>query len=134
MSNLPTENNFYKEVIQLLKVARQEAVKSVNKTIVIAYFEVGRRIVEKEQKGEHRAKYGAYLLKQLSTVLTKEFNKGFSKRNLEQMRKFYITYSKAQTPSAQLQSVDFQLSWSHYLVLVRIENEAERQFLSLIHI
>jgi len=128
MSKLPTENNFYDEVIQLLKVARQKTVQSVNRRMVIAYYEVGRRIVEKEQEGGHRAKYGTYLLKQLSTALTKEFGKGFSKRNLAQMRKFYIVYSKVQTASAKLQMTDFQLNWSHYLTLVRIENQAERRF------
>ena len=72
MTKLPTENNFYEEVIQLLKVARQEAVQSVNRRMVIAYYEVGRRIVEKEQQGERRAKYG----KQLLEGLSKCFDKG----------------------------------------------------------
>ena len=128
MSNLPTENNFYKAIIKLLKVARKEAVQSVDRRMVIAYFEVGKMIVEKEQEGERRAKYGTYLLRELSIALTKEFGRGFSRRNLEQMRKLYIVYSKAQKSSAKLQSIDFQLSWSHYLTLVRIENEAERRF------
>ncbi len=128
MSNLPTENNFYKAIIELLKVARQEAVQSVNRRMVIAYFEVGKMIVEKEQEGKHRAKYGTNLLGKLSSALTKEFGRGFSRRNLEQMRKLYIIYSKTQKPSAKLQPLDFQLSWSHYLTLVRIENEAERRF------
>jgi len=54
MSNLPIENNFYKEVIQLLKVARAEAVRSVNRRMVVAYYEVGKMIIEKEQEGKHR--------------------------------------------------------------------------------
>lgn len=128
MSNLPTENNFYKEVIELLKVARQEAVQSVNRRMVVAYFEVGRRIVEKEQKGKHRAKYGKQLIEKLAKTLTKEFGKGFSVTNLRQMRNFYLVYQKRQTVSVELQVADFQLSWSHYLTLTRIDNQAERQF------
>lgn len=62
-------------------------------------------------------------MKELSIKLTKEFGKGFSQRNLEQMRQFYLIYSKAQTVSAE-----FRLSWSHYLMLMRIDNESERQF------
>lgn len=128
MSNLPTENNFYKEVIELLKVARQEAVQSVNRRMVVAYFEVGRRIVEKEQKGKHRAKYGKQLIEKLAKTLTKEFGKGFSVTNLRQMRNFYLVYQKRQTVSVELQVADFQLNWSHYLTLTRIDNQAERQF------
>ncbi len=69
--------------------------------MVLTYFEIGRRIVEEEQQGKERAEYGKRLLKGLSEVLTKEFGKGFSERNLEQMRKFYLTYSISQTLSAE---------------------------------
>lgn len=80
-------------------------------------------IVEEEQKGKERAEYGKQILKELSKRLNIEFEKGFSQRNLEQMRQFYLIYSKTQTLSAE-----FDLSWSHYLKLMRIDNEDERRY------
>ena len=109
--------------------------------MVQAYWLVGRRIVEEEQLGETRAVYGKYLIRNLSIELQKEFGKGFSERNIEQMRLFYLLYSIPQTLSAELgitgiaQTVpaelavpDFQLSWSHYLFLIRIDDKDERNF------
>ena len=87
------------------------------------YWEIGRRIVEEEQNGKVRAKYGKAIIKNLSDELTKEFGKGFSVDNLENMRKFYLTYSKSETPSR-----NFELSWSHYIFLTRINNPDERNF------
>jgi predicted nuclease of restriction endonuclease-like (RecB) superfamily len=91
--------------------------------MVQTYFNIGKSIVEEEQNGNERAAYGKYLISELSKKLSEEFGKGFSKRNLEQMRQFYITYSIAQTVPAQL-----KLSWSHYLVLMRVNNIDERNF------
>ena len=86
----------------LLDNARKKVVSTVNQTMVITYFEIGRMIVEDEQNGENRAEYGKAVLKELSLYLTERFGKGFSQRNLEQMRQFYLSYSITQTPSAQL--------------------------------
>lgn len=116
-------DNFYDRIARLLIEARNSVVQTVNKTMVETYFEVGRMIIEEEQGGNIRAEYGKQILIELSKKLTTEFGKGFSKRNLEQMRQFYLTYSKTQTVSAQ-----FNLSWSHYLKLMRIDNENERKF------
>ena len=91
--------------------------------MVYTYFEIGRMIVEEEQNGKERAEYGKQILKELSKRLNAEFGKGFSQRNLEQMRQFYLIYSKTQTLSAE-----FNLSWSHYLKLMRIDNEEERSY------
>jgi len=71
--------------------------------IVLTYFEIGRMIVEEEQGGSERAEYGKEVIIGLSKLLTKEFGKGFSVRNIEQMRRFYLTYSKTQTLSAELE-------------------------------
>ncbi|MCT4640163.1 MAG: PDDEXK nuclease domain-containing protein [Bacteroidales bacterium] len=116
-------NVFYKRISKLLRQARNTVVNTINTTMVQTYFDIGKVIVEEEQGGEERAKYGKYILKELSERLTKEFGKGFSQRNLEQMRQFYLNYSKAQTLSAE-----FKLSWSHYIKLMRIDNEQERKF------
>lgn len=115
--------NFFDKVKELLKQARKTVVQTVNKTMVITYFEIGKMIVEEKQKGEERAKYGQQLTRELSQRLSKEFGKGFSITNIQQMRNFYLIYQKQQTLSAK-----FKLSWSHYLKLMRIDNENERSF------
>lgn len=87
------------------------------------YFQIGKRIVEEEQGGEIRAEYGKSLLKLLSVQLINEFGKGFSVDNLENMRRFYLAFQKSETVSRK-----FELSWSHYIFLTRIENINERNF------
>lgn len=125
MNNLTqySENIFFNKVADLLKEARKSVVQAINKTMVLTYFEIGRMIIEEEQNGNERAEYGKRIIKELSEKLKSEFGKGFSQRNLEQMRQFYMIYSKTQTVSA-----DFNLSWSHYLKLMRIDNEDERKY------
>lgn len=125
MVNQLSNNEFYEQIIDLLQSARKKVVYAINRTMVETYFEIGKRIVEKEQDGKERAEYGKEVIKNLSKVLTKELGKGFSERNLEQMRQFYFVYSKPQTLSAQY---DFKLSWSHYLTLIRIDSPNERKF------
>jgi predicted nuclease of restriction endonuclease-like (RecB) superfamily len=87
----------FSQVVELLQNARQQVLRTVNSTMVFTYFEIGRMIVEEEQNGKDRAEYGKQLLKGLSEQLTNEFGKGFSLRNLEQIRQFYMTYSKSET-------------------------------------
>ena len=127
--------NLFNKVISLLQKSRNEVVKSINQTMVYTYYEIGKMIVEEEQVGKNRAEYGKQTLKELSARLTKEFGKGFSTDNLENMRKFYLVYSaqpieteKSETLSRISFMPDFQLSWSHYLKLVRIDNDEERRF------
>jgi len=115
--------SFYNKVKELLKQARTTVVQTVNKTMVITYFEIGKMIIDEEQKGNERAKYGQQLTRELSLRLSKEFGKGFSVTNIQQMRNFYLIYQKQQTLS-----VKFNLSWSHYLKLMRIDDINERSF------
>ena len=115
--------NLYNKVAELLKLAQNTVVQTVNKTMVQTYFEIGKMIVEEEQKGKERAEYGQQLIEELSIRLLNEFGKGFSSTNIKQMRSFYLTYSKGQTVSDE-----FNLSWSHYLKLMRIDDENERRF------
>ncbi len=117
------KQNLYTKVTELLNQARQNVAQTINNTMATAYFKIGRMIVEEEQQGKERAEYGKHILNELSEKLVTEFGKGFSKRNLEQMRQFYLTYSIAQTVSAQ-----FKLTWSHYLKLMRITDVNERNF------
>ena len=135
MTNKLQNTDFFKRAIDLLHSARQQVVRQVNLTMVQTYFEIGRMIVEEEQQGKDRAVYGKQLLNGLSKALSKEFGKGFSITNIQQMRNFYLSYQKQQTVSAnskneiqQTASANFTLSWSHYLKLMRIDDENERKF------
>jgi len=115
-------SSFVEQIKRLIKEAQTGVVRSVNSIMVQTYFELGKRIVEHEQEGKDYANYGEYLLESLSNELSNEFGKGYSKRNLELIRKFYITYKIAKSPISQ------SISWTHYLHLMRIENEDERRF------
>jgi len=126
-------NELAQRISLLLTEARGRIVQSVNHTMVMTYYEIGRMIVHEEQNGNERADYGKQLIKTLSIKLMADFGKGFSQRNLEQMRQFYLVYSKAQTLSAEFEDENkavkkFQLSWSHYLKLMRIDDVNERNF------
>ena len=117
------KKDIYEEICNLLNKSRESIISSVNSTMTKTYYLIGKWFVEEEQNGNERAEYGKNLIKELSEKLLKKFGKGFSERNLEQMRMFYIKYSKSQTLS-----VEFKLNWSHYLVLMRIDNIEERNF------
>ena len=117
------KKDIYQEIHDLLHKARQNIISNINSTMTKTYFLIGKRIVEEEQDGNKRAEYGKKLMKTLSEKLTKEFGRGFSQRNLEQMRTFYLRYSISQTVSAE-----FKLSWSHYLILMRMEDIDTRKF------
>jgi predicted nuclease of restriction endonuclease-like (RecB) superfamily len=89
------------ELTELIETARRSAAQSVNSIMTAAYWLIGRRIVEVEQSGKTRADYGIELLKRLAFDLTDRFNRGFSERNLEQMRLFYVKWPISQTVSAK---------------------------------
>ncbi len=101
--------------------ARQNAIKAVNTELVKANWEIGRHIVEYEQHGQERAEYGSKLLTKLSKDLRQRYGKGFGRRNILDMRRFYSAYQKWQTVSAKL-------SWSHYIALVSISDDTARKF------
>ena len=142
------DSDFYEQVGDFLDSSKQFAKNRLDTTIAIAYFEVGRMIVEREQKGEERAKYGTKLLQGLAEYLSKRHGKGYSVANLRNMRQFYKTYVSQiqQTLSSEFEnniltntfdaviqkqqtlSSEFKLSWSHYQILMRIENINERKF------
>lgn len=119
----PENDKLYSQISAILSESRKFVVNTVNTAMVKTYFEIGRLIVENEQNGKNRAEYGKETLKNLSERLTKDFGKGFSVTNLKQMRDFYQTYQIGQTVSDE-----FNLSWSHYLFLMRIDNPEERKF------
>lgn len=134
----PVDSHFLESIAEVLTQARKSAKTAVNLSMVYAYFEIGRKIVEEEQHGAKRAAYGTQLLNELSVYLTKNFGKGYSTDNLKLMRRFYLVYSGDQIgETAFPQSTNlpvtktgrkFYLSWSHYLKLMRISNIDERHF------
>lgn len=97
-----------KELHEIISSARQAVNKNVNTIQVLTNFEIGHRIIENEQKGEKRAEYGKTLIKILADKLTKEFGSGFSKRNLEYMRHFYLEYKNRSEQIAQTLSAQFE--------------------------
>ena len=127
---LERKDNLYHDIKTLLENARKKVLSTVNSTMTLTYFLIGKKIVEEEQNGELRAEYGKELIKNLATKLTKEFGKGFTVRNLELIRKFYMTYSEDEKTKSliSLSENPFKLSWTHYIRLVRIQNVEERRF------
>jgi predicted nuclease of restriction endonuclease-like (RecB) superfamily len=134
------------DIVALLESARRAAARSVNALMTASYWEIGRRIVEFEQGGQARADYGEALLKRLAHDLSARFGRGFSKRNIEQMRMFYLAWPIAQTVSAQSASnrisetrprnpIDlaalaqtFPLPWSAYVRLLSVKSPQARAF------
>lgn len=132
------DKSFFENVSNVLDKARKNAKTAVNLSMVYAYYEIGKIIVEEEQRGKKRAAYGTQLVNELSAYLTRTYGKGFSVGNLKNIRQFYRVYSTDQigeTVFSQFENLPmvdtgrkFFLSWSHYLKLMRIDNIDERHF------
>ena len=138
-------------IVELLNAARQAAARNVNALMTASYWEIGRRIVEAEQKGKRRARYGEQLIERLSLDLTQQFGRGFSPDNLEYMRRFFLAYPApaisetlsrisggelganiSETKSGKLTLTQltqaFTLPWSAYVRLLLVKDEYARQF------
>ncbi len=114
-------NDFITSIKAVLLNARSNTYKFINSQMLLAYWQIGKMIVEEEQAGEKRAEYGIFLLKNLARELGKDFGKGFDERELRRIRQFYLCFSIRDT-------VRPELSWSHYRLIIRIQNETERLF------
>jgi len=135
---------FFDSVASLIEQARKHVGRTADLTMCVTNYIIGKMIVEQEQDGESRARYGHGIIPELSVYLTKRFGKGFSETNIRNFRKFYQIYSpsirqiiSAESdagsiiPIQQILSAElnpFKLGWSHYQVLMRIKNEDERRF------
>ena len=119
--NNPIMNPVYTKIRDIIESARLNVFRVVNSTMVYTYWEIGRVIVEEEQKGKERAEYGLNLLKMLSIKLTKEFGRGFDESNLRNIRQFYILFPNRD-------ALRNELTWTHYRLLIRIEREDSRSF------
>ena len=160
MPNLTNRKNLFRSVKSLIQNAQQNVVRNVNSTMLLTYFEIGRMIVEDEQRGKQRAEYSKETLSLLSKFLHKEFGSGYSMTTLEYCRKFYQIYSNripqsvieelpktnkrlskpvksgiAKIPQSVIEEFKtqavqfpFKLNWTHYIQLLKIKNEDERNF------
>lgn len=153
MNSKPGITALFSGIKNLVQQSKEELYKVINTTLVETYYHIGRLIVEFEQQGSARASYASGILKSISLKLTKEFGKGFSIDNLENMRRFYNEYKsvytvfleaqlKSETVSRKLAKAKsvisksetlsrksvFTLSWSHYLLLMKIGDLNERNF------
>lgn len=119
-----------REVVSLLEQARRTSARAVNTVITTTYWEIGRTIVEYEQRGGKRAEhYGKEVVDRLSVDLTAWFGRGFGRSNLFQMRAFYLAFpKKVQTVSELSGAARFPLPWSHYVRLLSLENPSARSF------
>jgi predicted nuclease of restriction endonuclease-like (RecB) superfamily len=118
---------FYREVSDVLRKARARAYRAINSTMVEAYWNVGRLIVEEEQRGSVRAEYAAFLIPKLAMRLTREFGRGFRETNLKYFRQFYLAFSRQEGAEIRHTLCD-ELSWSHYRLLMRVANPAARAY------
>ena len=129
MAKLTSSRLLFLSIKQLIQQAQTQVVQNVNSTMVFTYFHIGRMIVEYEQNGKIRADYAKETLKILSDKLTYQFGKGYSIDNLERIRKFYLIYNNRISASVMRKfKIPFSLSWTHYLLLIKIEDEDERNF------
>ena len=120
------------KIVAEIESGRQQLAISINQTIKRTYWNVGRHIVEFEQQGNARAKYGAKLLSSLAKILRARVGRGYSHPNLNNMRKFYLMYPIFQTSekssNAPICQTSEKLTWSHICELITIDGDLERQF------
>ena len=109
----------FNSISSIINEARNRIKTTVNSAMVLSYWNIGRLIVEDEQQGKPRAKYGKMVLKELSIKLTDVFGKGFSERNLRYFRTFYLLFPKRN-------AVRSEMSWTHYRYLLKVEKEDAR--------
>ena len=142
--NIQQYNKLVSSISKILSEAKNSIATTVNTTMVVTNWHIGQYIVEYEQGGKERAEYGTQLLKHLSEDLTKKFGRGFSWRNLYNMKEFYMQFPILQTVSAKLSSEKGQtvsakfsdkvktslskLTWSHFVRLLSVKDEDERNF------
>jgi hypothetical protein len=122
----PATQSIYQKIREVLIHARSRALRAVNTEMVVCYWQIGRLIVEEEQRGKPRAGYGKGLVKELAKGLTDEFGRGFHQRNLWFMRNFYLAYPK-------VNALRSELSWTHYRLLLRNEFGSDQTNRSIIH-
>lgn len=117
MANIDT-TQLYNDVCTIIDYGRQQAYSAVNSTMIVTYWNIGKRIVEEEQQGKERAEYGERIIENLSKQLTMKYGKGFSKRYLAYFRMFYLTISDIEILQSRLQN----LTWTHITKVLRVDD------------
>lgn len=112
------DNTFFTEVKSIVEQGRQQAYTAVSQVMIETYWKIGERIVLQEQKGKERADYGTQLIAQLSEELTRTYGKGFSKRNLQYFRAFYLIFNNLEIVHTRVHN----LTWSHIRTILRVED------------
>ena len=118
------EVRFCKDVHKILDDAKNKTYAAANNIMTYAYWNVGKRIIEQEQKGESKARYGSYLVKRLSQELSEEYGIGFSVANIRNCRQLYLTFPK----ESYGYSLIGKIHWSHLRTIMRLDNEEVRYF------
>ena len=118
------ELKFYHDVYEILDEAKSKTYEAANNIMTYAYWNVGKRIIEQEQKGNRKAKYGSYLIKRLSQELSDEYGTGFSIANIRNCRQLYLTFPK----ESYGYSLIGKIHWSHLRTIMRLDDEEERNF------
>jgi len=113
--------SLYQDIRQTIEQARKKIVTTVNVAMVETYWHIGRMIVEEEQAGKERAIYGDKLIPRLAEQLSVDFGKGFNRTNLAYMRQFYLVFTN-------FHALRGNLSWTHYRLLLKVENPKARDF------
>ena len=122
------DKKFFAEIAGILHKARETAYKTVNTVMIQTNWQIGRRIVEYEQKGKSRAEYGDYLIVNLSRYLTDILGTGFSEANLKNFRQFFLSFPNGiEFARHRLANLEY-LSWSHWCAIMRVEDNAERDY------
>ena len=124
METAPFTDDYIKDIRKILSEARRQSYRAVNSVMVQAYWLVGWRIVEQEQKGEKRAGYGEHLIEMLSRELNKESGSGMSVAQLKNCRQFYLAFPEMQ----KSYTLCSELSWSHLRMIMRLDTEKERNY------
>ena len=141
-------SEFYQSIADIIAQARRQSYRAVNSAMVEAYWQIGRMIVEEEQQGKERAEYGAFLIKNLAARLKKEFGRGFSEQSLWNFRQFYLCFPILSAPRRELEeplanandkeqfasdeailyALCRELTWTHYRLLIRVQNPKARAY------
>lgn len=128
------EKDVLQDIRNIIEEARRKTVRAVNTAMILAYWKIGERIVREEQGGNQKAEYGAQLIEALSGILTKEYGSGFSATNLRYFRQFYLTFPihhaarDESRDTAIRHALRDELSWTHYRLLMKVENEEARNY------
>lgn len=122
ITHIEVQNQFVSDIRTVIESGLRLAYSDVSRISTSVYWNIGKRIVEEEQQGSNRAKYGTELLKRLSANLTTDYGEAYSLRNLQYMRQFYIMFADFEIVSTHVHN----LSWSHYRMLLRVTDDNAR--------